>query len=788
MTPTYPDLQAEISKTQPPVFKQWLAHHKLTPEAIQPDNRANIVDALRKSQQTLVHTLIKSEPGYPPQLRHTYKAQYVKGLIVDKMMETDTQPVSDNKPQVFIGFAGLDVEIWILHQKHIRYVSFKRYGAKELNSALSHDASDQVRNNLLLHLDNHHDVLVELAQEYFEDGTKLTEEIARKCYGSHIKNEKELFADKLAGGHKMPFGVRVTSSAKVPISGGDRADLPRSHAVAILNEARRQGDFAAKLVQFQALQTDQHCTDIHRMRSMAQMFDATDREELTAEMKRRLGENRSIKTASLADDIQCHFAEYQDLSPAFKEFLHDLRVKRGKGPAVQAIEEFYDREIDDLRGITEMTDSLNKIIEHLSGPHILSEGELYDLLFKYFKESTQLISSLITKSGEFLSKDVLARWQIGEALKNDHWCWVSRADREGMLYLNARLGVSNVDKGLTEQSRIGQRTAARIKKRLQESFTGIRADTSFCLANVDENTFVVTVDPISVKGISKEQALSLALSLGIPVPNDNPDISQIVNMCIEKIIGNSFEEMNREMSKIPEFKTGRFGDATAENAVDSHASGVFFQLNPSHFASPEQVLIFADVMSEIVKINRKAKIAHLIDDIRTELRIQAHYRRNERGDLVLYLPHQEGNEPISNEKLNHLMRSLKQTFSTTPAVVENSHIDTVKDGWIKTIDQPPVLINLNEYLRGINGPETFLEFIHHATANGHHISPRIKSPDHSIEDFVAALSRGEQTSFQYTRNTRHYATEESYQHIPMMTSGAIYFIDHLNQTQLTVLN
>lgn len=832
-------------------FDSWIAHNNL--ETAYTDDPEVTTLKLSRIMDDMEETLIQHEPGFPPGLRHIKKAPYIRGLIAEQITanEEDSRvPGKESVPVVRVGYEGLDIEIWVVKDAKVRHISFKRQGYKELNTLLSHDGADAVRDTIILTLDSMMGTIEQIALTYFEDEQELSKQLIGTCYGAILEQEREVFAEMGIDPDRpeLIYSTRVAMSSAIDLKAErDRLDtelgitpdmedevqhraLTVERQKRILIKARRQSEIASKHMQLLSLHADSPYQDTFSMRSMVQSIPADDRALLTTYLDNRLGEGVHIPAVLHDNSDIGQYMAYDPLmeqSDSPSDNTHDIETftqspnfitnffRETWPAAAQALSEVYERPIYDMHEINRKFRELGghqaaviNAIKRNKGAKYIQEN-LYD----FFDAASTIVADSVTKNGEFFTNDTLIKDIVGEALEKDHVLFIQSTDREGMLFLNARLGVDCVDKGLLKQAVVAQDSAAYIQQLFNRVLPGANVRVGYCLRNVDENTFAISIDPETID--TDEDHIDSYLRSALPDEIDTLTPREKVSRLCEILVAGSFTRMTHRMAAIPELKTNIQGEV-----FDSYASGLWFEVTPHEFASIEDVLKTADTLSEMYKRGRSSLVNRLPHELHLDVidrqvkdycmqhgidrmdpenyvhvqNIQAEmergisgatfYTRDEDGNLAVYMPYSFETGKQVNDAMNKTILNLKWMFSDEQPIMDNTDMypvvtdGTVQNGFIKPLDMIPPLSNLRRLIKRNRAGDVITIF-----QSGNKALPATLGHS-SPEQLADAWTQGVLTLNTFDTRTRQTNVEEFRQQTPLIRTGILYMMDHLNNKML----
>lgn len=490
--------------------------------------------------QNIDRFVLQQEPGFPIE-EGCYKAPYARGLVVNKLLshQLDTE--------IIVGYEGLDTEMWLIYDNKLRLISLKKMGYKKINDDLGHDTTNLIRDVVIKCISNTGLEICSLDISSIGDGRLIGKKILDSV--ENTISEAEQLAYKSVG---RPYTsdpeipqIRVLLSSDIDIP----ENLTSEIAIDLVNTARKEMEISSKLLQMIALSMmkSEAATKILSMRSMIDIAksDPEIQKKLHAYMK-------DIDMTSYIYEyphgqISCFNDEMKtDVTNLQKYIYKDLSA-----PLAETLTEFYERRISDVSWQIDIKKRMDET---------LSEDEFKKLSF-------DLLKSELTHTPEgYYTNDLIAQYIIAKSIQEDNHLWILHADREGMLYLNARLGVERVDTGIKKQAIYAQEAIAQIQEKIPI------ADTAFCLRNVDENIIVVSVPKNTLLDIQE----------------------------VESQIADILAQMYQKMDIIDELTV------VNENFV-SHATGVLIKVDNEKFATPIQIIKYADDVSSLYKKYRNRR-------------------------------------------------------------------------------------------------------------------------------------------------------------------------------------
>ncbi len=122
------------------------------------------------------------------------KAAFIRSLVIRKLESNLSLSRKDLITEIYIGYEGLDAEIWFLRGAQLRYMLIKRQGYKSFNTHLSHDVTNHIRDNLLKKMNHYYYTLERAAHDHFFDPEALAEVFIKSVYSKIIEDEKKIIS------------------------------------------------------------------------------------------------------------------------------------------------------------------------------------------------------------------------------------------------------------------------------------------------------------------------------------------------------------------------------------------------------------------------------------------------------------------------------------------------------------------------------------------------------------------------------------------------------------------
>lgn len=439
--------------------------------------------------------------------------------------------------------------------------------------------------------------------------------------------------------------------------------------------------------------------------------------------------------------------------------------------------------------------------------------QIREQLYRYFTYSAEIVKSTMVHEKGFFTNDSLVRDIIAEALEQDKILIVQTTDREGMLFMNARLGVDQVDRGMDKQSAIAQSALTRINHLFTHMLPGVKARMNYCRRNVDENTFAIAIDPESVSEQTvPDQALDNYLSMLPDTDISTLNRQQKIKLLCETIVSGGFSRMVKEMGQIQELKTNTDGDV-----FDSYASGVWFTCKPDEFENVEDVLTTADTLSDLFKRARSKTINALPEEIIFEIANSSasayfeargidythgnwrkRYQRSRDamvraltesacvtrmldGTIGLSIPCMQEDAQIAQPRINRILALYRHIFADEPVDLEHhrmvpAHLayPSIESGFVQPLEMLSPLSNLQRLIRKIHAPSVI-----HLLHNPGKSFPASLGHENLLQ-LTMAWTQGRITCKTIDKSEREESAARYRQQTALVQRGIIPLMDFLN--------
>ncbi len=247
-------------------------------------------------------------------------------------------------------------------------------------------------------------------------------------------------------------------------------------------------------------------------------------------------------------------------------------------------------------------------------------------------------------------------------------------DREGVLFLNARLGVKEVDRGLEKEGVICHKAVKALYKILQKLIPGISVRANYVRRNVDENIIVLSIDPKTLGNFPRDE--------------------------LDTVIKKQIYEMDRAIHVLKEFKT-----TEKNSAFDSVAGGFFLKVPVDNFKDPEDVFKMVDFLSERYKRARRAALDGLISFSETDSTLP-YFTRDAQGNLAIAV-HSEAQRRHVEIMLHQLQDFFPNShFGKTLKKIETDKFSSTQ---LLPVESVPGITFFQDMV--INNPEALFTFL-----------------------------------------------------------------------------